>query len=221
MALEIRNDDEIMRDLTLAVESDTRLLGVELQLDARSAVIHLGGHVQHYWQKQLLFERITQILGVIGIEGDVEIQPPVKPSDFTIAQTVESLLSGSGLVDANGINVQCLDGVVLMNGTVSSLDEQRRAEECAWGVRGVIEIRDRLVVSPAVHRTDREILEEIRGILSMDPRLDLATLKIQVVDRVVTLEGNVTSLAQRSLAEAIVHCSRSAVGVHNRISVVP
>lgn len=221
MALEIRNDDEIMRDLTLAVESDTRLIGADLQLDVRSAVIHLGGHVQHYWQKQVLHEKIEQLLGVIGIDGDVEVRPPIQPNDFTIGQTVENLISGSGLVESGGINVQCMSGVVVLNGTVSSLDEQRRAEKCAWGVRGVMEIRDQLVVSPPVHRTDRDILEEIRGLLAMDPRIELGTLKIQVVDRVVTLEGTTESLAQRRLAEAIIGCSRSIVGVHNRIAVVP
>ena len=81
----------------------------------------------------------------MGDHGRFPGKAPTRP-DEDIKRDVETALFYDDAVSSLGIDVSVHDGVVTLNGTVSSELNKRLAEEDAWKVGGVRGVQNSLVV---------------------------------------------------------------------------
>ncbi|MBI4319421.1 MAG: BON domain-containing protein [Chloroflexi bacterium] len=72
---------------------------------------------------------------------------PSRRDDAAVKHDVEDLLFYDGLVDSLNVNVNVSDGVVTLTGTVSSANEKWAAEDDAWAVPFVKDVKNNLQVS--------------------------------------------------------------------------
>ncbi|HUZ12144.1 MAG TPA: BON domain-containing protein [Caulobacteraceae bacterium] len=68
-------------------------------------------------------------------------------------------------------------------------------------------------------RTDARILDEINERLTDDPDLDASNIEVAVASGEATLEGQVTTKADKRLAEDIAESARGVVQVRNNLRV--
>jgi osmotically-inducible protein OsmY len=125
-------------------------------------------------------------------------------------------------MDGN-LNVNVLEGIVTITGTVTSYANKIAAQEAAHRVTGVLDVANDIDVKPLKEqiRTDTEIAQAVRAALKWDALVPDERITSDVSDGLVTLQGNVDSLHQRADAE---HAVRRLVGVRavaNKIIVIP
>ena len=113
-------------------------------------------------------------------------------------KTKTALLTTKG-VSSNAINVDTVDGMVTLHGTVSSAEEKAKAEEEAKKIDGVKSVRNLLQVVPkrqakAVKASDAQLKDRVAKALKSDHSLDDSSIAVQSVnDATVLLGGGATS----------------------------
>ena len=99
------------------------------------------------------------------------------------------------------INVEVADGVVTLNGQVSSLSHKRLAGVLAWWVPGTREVVNGLEEVPPEDDNDDELIDAVRLALEKDPFVNASKIRVTSKDWVVTLEGLVPTETMKEMAE--------------------
>mgnify|MGYP006283726785 FL=1 len=139
-----------------------------------------------------------------------------RPSDLEIAAAVETALLLEQGVSPHLIDVAVTDGIVTLDGTVSSLLEEDRTVDVTRTVRGVRSIVNQVDVRTVV-RSDAEIRRDIESALLVDPATESFEIDVRVEDGVVTLTGTVESWAEKLLAAEVAKGVKGIQAVRNRI----
>lgn len=123
-------------------------------------------------------------------------------------------------IDVRGrLEIEVVDGVVTLDGTVPGLDHKRLAGLLVWWVPGVRDVVNGIAVEPPEEDHDGAIVDACRLALEKDPFVDASQVRVTVRDRGVTLTGVVPSDDQRRMAEADIWALFGVDEVDNRILV--
>jgi len=68
--------------------------------------------------------------------------------DAAITTTLKGRYVGNKEVDASSINVETLNGVVMLSGFAKNAKEKSTAESIAWKVAGVKSVKNELTIQP-------------------------------------------------------------------------
>lgn len=140
------------------------------------------------------------------------------PSNAEIALAVESKLRVDDGVAAHLIDVESVDGVITLSGSVDNLLAKARAAELAMTVRGVRSVIDQVAVRP-VHRRDAEIEEGVERAFLQDPATVSYEVEVEVREGVATLSGTVESWTEKELAAVVARGVEGLKQVINRIEI--
>lgn len=144
---------------------------------------------------------------------------PERLTGRMIADRIHERLRADPAVDAEQIGVVVVDGEVTISGGVPSLEVKQRAERVAESVVGVRSVRNRLRVLVSTPHTDRQLTHYVERALRSDPATSALELKVSTTNGVVTLRGEVPSLAEKQLAEQIAADLFAVRAVRNRVTV--
>lgn len=144
-------------------------------------------------------------------------------SDTQVRDSVEAELDWDARVDSRQIGVAVKDGIVTLTGHVGSYAQRRVAEQAAQSVAGVKAVANDIAIDLPFDgkRTDAEIAQAAIDALAMNVSVPQNTVKVAVHDGWITLEGQVSSWYQKSVAEdALIHM-RGVTGISNQMTVRP
>jgi osmotically-inducible protein OsmY len=217
----LHTDDRILATLR---ENLRRKAGVDLaycDMEVRDRVVYLRGSVASLDQKRALAGAAKEAPGVRAIVNGLRITPLIPRSDDEVlAHVQEALLKQPKLT--HQIKVAVKDGVVYLEGDVSSIEERYAAEDAAWSVHGVRDVINNVSPSAAVcPRPDQELLRDIQLCLRRCLDLDPANIQVEVVDGIAYLRGQVSSAFEKFLAEDTVRWIPCIVDVVNDLIVTP
>ncbi len=122
-------------------------------------------------------------------------------SDAWITAKTKTALLTSENVPATSINVDTVDGVVTLHGTVHSADQKARAEQESRKIDGVKNVRNLLQVVPesqkeAVKASDNDIKKHVQDALKSDATLKDSSIAVQSVNNgVVLLDGTAKTVS--------------------------
>ena len=108
----------------------------------------------------------------------------------------ESLMDPRGVIE-----VSVTDGVVLLDDHVNNLAQKRLAGALAWWVPGSRDVINGMAVEPPEEDSDDEITDAVRLVLEKDHLVKEDHIRVRTKNSMVTLEGEVSSEAQRDMAE--------------------
>lgn len=144
-------------------------------------------------------------------------QPTV--DDKEIANTIEDEYFFDHAVNANNIDIDVIDGIVELTGTVSNIKAKERASSIAQLIRGVRSVSNRInVLSPESH-TDDVVETHVKNALMWDPATSLDNVDVSVDQGVVTLSGEVDSYQSMMLHENVAKSAVGVVDLNNEITV--
>lgn len=159
---------------------------------------------------------IGVIMWALAITPQAWAEPSEDYPDREISNTVSlELLIDQG-VPSHLIDVETIDGVVTLSGTVSNLLARERATEIAETVRGVRSVVNTIEVSTP-DRPDQEIAADVERELLTNPVTESWEIFVACEDGRVTLTGTVESWQEKKLAERSARSVRGVVGVENEI----
>ena len=144
-------------------------------------------------------------------------------TDSQLQQDVMAELKWEPAVHAEQIGVEVKNGVVTLAGEVSSYTEKWNAERAAQRVNGVKALAVELTVKLAEFskRTDADIAESAKNILSWTSSLPADAVKVMVEGGWLTLSGDVEWQYQRQDAAHGVRFLAGVTGVSNQIAIKP
>lgn len=169
-----RQDDEIERDVREALDATPLLKARHLSVQVATGLVTLEGLVLNPAEAAEAVSVASRVDGVRGVYDLLELDPrqelgadrvftadqlfgpevdeeelrKLTWSDYDVERAIESFYARTGDLDAIDIEVQVVDGVVVLSGRVSSARERQTAAAIAARV-GARPVRNELEVRPA------------------------------------------------------------------------
>lgn len=138
------------------------------------------------------------------------------------AQTVTDAVEDEFLFDTavpTTIDVETVEGVVTLSGTVGNMLAKQRAERLAMLVKGVRAVVNRIEVRPSIQIASTSLKTDVTRALALDAATANSKVTVRVDDAgMVTLSGTVDSWAQRDLVEKLVSGVRGVRAIENRVT---
>jgi osmotically-inducible protein OsmY len=216
---------EIVDAVRVALAGEPRI-GADLsqiRLAFESDAVVMEGVVADVAAKKLALERAAAVPGVTGIVDRLHTRPAQEMDDARVrALVLDAFLQEPAFGDLalrerirgdvdpvreppdatqGVIDVEVVDGVVLLNGSVPGLDHKRLAGVLAWWVPGSRDVINGMAVDPDEEDNPGSIADAVRTAHEKDPFVDAAQIRIDVADADVTLRGLVRTPEEREMAE--------------------
>lgn len=141
-----RPDPEIAEAAVRALEASNSVPQGCIQVTVRDRVLILEGEVDWQFQRAAAENTVERLQGVRDVRNRITVKPHV--STFDVRLKIEDALRRSAEVEARRINVEALDGTVILTGTVHTWQERTAAVQAAWRAMGVTRVEDHLQVLP-------------------------------------------------------------------------
>ncbi len=142
--------------------------------------------------------------------------------DSTITARVKTALIDDPSVYANTIDVDTLEGVVVLRGTVETEQESEKAANIARGIANVGEVKNRLMIGSKAFGesiNDGITASKIKSKLLVEPGIKFLNIDVDVNKGIVSLSGIVGSMVEMEKICNIARSTRGTVKVVNNIIV--
>ncbi|MDI6715721.1 MAG: BON domain-containing protein [Actinomycetota bacterium] len=195
-------DEEVLKSARKAIAKYPDLahdIGVERVVEG---VAYLKGHSDSISKVSKVAEIIAESPGVKDVVSEVKIRPEVSISDIDLVDEVEQALNAMMPEVAAFIDVTAKKGIVSLYGDVQRIDQRIQASNIAKDMPGVIGVINNLNVSRQPTSFDLAIENEVIEALEAD-KINLANVRVNVLDGVVYLDGTVDSIKQRDRAREV------------------
>lgn len=142
-------------------------------------------------------------------------------SDRELKQRVLRELKWDSRISWASINIEVNDAVATLTGSVPTYAQKVAAQEAAHRVLGVLDVANDIDVNPidGFVRSDTELARAIRSALEWDALVPDDQIQSTVSDGLITLEGEVNNVRERTDAEKVIKRLTGVVGVINKITI--
>ncbi len=152
--------------------------------------------------------------------------------DTALTARVKSALMADDTVRSFDIDVETNNGVVQLNGNVTSQAQIDQALQVARGVSGVSQVENRMTIQPAgasaagstslgTAADDTAITARVKSALLAEPEISSLAISVETMNGEVQLTGNVDNQAQLSKAAQVAAAAEGARSVKNELKVKP
>ena len=144
-------------------------------------------------------------------------------NDAELKKIVEDQLFWDSRVARSAITVKVYNGIVTLEGEVSSYVAREAAEADVLQIPGVVTVNDRTVIrTSAVQGTsDEELQARILNRYLWNPNIPASDIDVSVNENVVVLKGSVDAYWKKIRAEEIAYDVDGVLHVSNELAVVP
>ena len=137
-------------------------------------------------------------------------------NDSTITTKIKRALAADPKVDALRVDVDTLEGVVMLTGVIETEDSAKRAVEIAQNTPGVIKVKNNLQVGQKTWGQtldDKMIGSKIKAKLINEPGIRSFNIDVDVNNGIVTLTGLVEYGHQKNRAIEIARTTSGTIKV--------
>lgn len=208
-----RSDEDIRKDILLALMNDPATEHYEVTVTVKDAVATLSGTVGSWAESQLAARIARGVVGTKAVQDHIKVKYSAPHTDAEILADVQSRLRWDIWVGGDPITPAVKAGQVTLTGSVGSALEKTRALTDAW-VTGVTDVDGKaLKVDPELSRkaerkasnpveTDAAIKQAVLAAFRYDPRVAAFAPEVIVEDGSVILSGKVGNLKAKLAAGA-------------------
>ena len=226
-----RLDEDVEADVKNALAMDPAAGDWSIGVSSEKGGVTLTGTVDTWKERKLAQLVVKSVDGVTGIKNNITVSYNLDRSDPEIAAEIKSTLKWDARIDANLIDVQMRDHSVILTGRVGSALEKRYAIEDGYvaGVSGVDGsgiktqpgLREEMMPEIETPLPDDEIRAAIKRAFTLDPRVHLQDVEVEVVEGHVTLTGIVDNIKAKESAAQDAQNTLGVWSVENAIKIQP
>jgi osmotically-inducible protein OsmY len=223
MAVEVRSDEDIQRDVLDELEWDARVRPNEIGVAVKDGVVTLTGWVDSYLKKIAAEEDAHRVPGVKAVVNDIEVRLPgsAERTDVDLAKAVLNALRWHAGIPADKIDVTVDHGWVTLKGQVDFGFQKRLAERAVERLSGVVGVTNLITVKAKPGPSPEELKAQIEKALIRNAETDARRITVEVQGSKVILRGTVSSYAEKKAAEETAWSAPGVTEVENRIEVSP
>jgi osmotically-inducible protein OsmY len=217
----MKTDMQLKADVTAELAWEPAINAAAIGVIVKDGVVTLTGHLDSFAEKHAVEKAVRRVSGVRGIavELDVRLSAGHERTDAEIAQAAIAALHWHTWVPDERIKVQVEDGWVTLTGDVDSRFQLTSAEQCVRTLTGVRGLTNKITIKP--HARQNDISAEITAALTRQAQREAGHIQVGVEGGVVTLTGNVHSLAEHEAALGAAWATRGVGRVVDNLEVRP
>lgn len=200
-----------------------------VQVKARDGIVTLTGTVLDKDAKALAEDTVQGLPGVTKVKNQITVgTTPKEHSDTWMALKIRSRLLMKANVSATATTIKVEDGIVTLGGTADNAAQKELTEAYARDIDWVKDVKNEMVVndSPAVGQTivgekidDASITSQVKLALLSHKSTSALKTKVTTSDGVISITGEASSDAEKSLVTKLAGDVRGVQSVNNNMSV--
>ena len=216
----MKTDPQLKSDITAELAWDPGVDGTRIGVAVKDGVVTLNGEVDTYLQKHAVERAARRVAGVRGIALDlvVRLGREHARTDAEIATAAINALRWHSEVPDDRVTVEVEDGWVTLNGEVDRAFQSASAEQAVRPLIGVRGISNQITLRPLADA--RDIRHELQAAFARQAGREARHVEIDVDGGVVTLRGQVHSLAEHRAAIGTARAAKGVTRVVDRLEVV-
>lgn len=141
-----KSDVEIAKDVTRTLKLSFFVPDEDIKVVVRDGIVTLSGDVCWYYEKNNAFNSIHNLFGVRSVINNIVIKPAVNIDISAVKEKISKEFERHARIDASRIKVEAVGKKITLKGLVSNFDEIDEAEDAAWSIPGVEEVKNELTV---------------------------------------------------------------------------
>lgn len=212
------SDTAVTEYVRTALQEDPRVDASRITVSVLDGIVTLSGEVGNLASKNFADLEAKKINGVRGVVNELTATPAYR-TDSEIARDIKWRVLGASSVSPRNLEVDVLEGVANLHGTVSSWAEYEQATLLATEVRGVRKVNNDIHVEYRTQRPDGEIRSDILAAIRRDVYLTGLPVFVTVRESVVTLTGSVGNAYEKQRAESDARWINGVKSAKNELKV--
>ncbi|AZN71099.1 BON domain-containing protein [Georhizobium profundi] len=212
-------DKTLRQNIIDALDFDPGLDAADIGVAVENGVVTLTGHVPTFDEKLTAEDLVKRIKGVRGIAQEIEVRPAGthRTADDEIAKRALNVIRWNTTIPDEQIQVKVQKGWVTLTGKVEWQYQKNAAAGAVRGLSGVTGVSNMIEIRPRAEATD--IKKRIEDAFKRDAELEAQSIRVDVHDGRVTLEGHVKVWADRQAAERAAWSAPGVTAVEDRITL--
>jgi osmotically-inducible protein OsmY len=212
-------DKTLRQTIIDALDFDPGLDSADIGVAVENGVVTLTGHVPTFDEKLTAEDLVKRIKGVRGIAQEIEVRPAGthRTADDEIAKRALNVIRWNTTIPDEHIQVKVQKGWVTLTGKVEWQYQKNAAASAVRGLSGVTGVSNMIEIRPRAEATD--IRKRIEDAFKRDAELEAQSIRVDVHDGRVTLEGHVKVWADRQAAERAAWSAPGVTAVEDRITL--
>ena len=146
-SLSQRSDADVAAAVENLLEWTSTVPAGAVRVRVENGWVTLTGNVGWQYQKRATADSIRNLMGVVGVNDQVGIQPT--QAETLVQAAIESALERTARADAATIVVAVHDADVTLSGTARTWSGREAATASAWRTPGVRHVVDMITLAPA------------------------------------------------------------------------
>ncbi len=215
----MKTDFEIKNDVLDELAWQPNIDETEIGVIVENGIVTLSGVVDNYTKKIASEKAAKAVKGVKAVALDIEVKygTEYKKTDKEIAKEAVNALTWNTSVPDDKVYIKVEDGWVYLSGELNwfyQKDAAKKAVENLLGVKGVI---NSVQIKQAVEPTN--IKDRITKAFERSAEVNAKNITISVDGHIVTLRGNVNSIAEKDEAQRAAYLAPGVYEVKNELIV--
>jgi hyperosmotically inducible periplasmic protein len=225
--------DRKIEDAAKASYNYRTVLEDHVTVKANDGIVTLTGVVQDKDEQSLATDTVENLPGVTKVKNETTIKSTYpEHSDAWMAFKIRSRLLVKANVSATTTTVAAKDGIVTLGGTADNVAQKELTEVYAKEIDGVKSVTNEIVVKAPLTPTgevkpetmgekidDTSITTQVKYALLSNKGTSALKTKVSTNEGIVTLSGDATSDAEKSLAAKLTQDVRGVKSVTNNLVV--
>jgi osmotically-inducible protein OsmY len=203
------------------------VLDNRVKVKSEDGIVTLRGTLPDRDEKALAEDTVRNLPGVVDVVNNIVIEAePPEHSDGWIATKIRMDLLVHANVSAASTQVQVINGVVLLTGTVDNRAQKDLTEAYAKDIEGVKSVTNDLVVrdNPPDEKVgaiidDASITSQVKYALLSHRSTSALKTKIKTTEGNVLVRGDADSDAEKDLVTKLTNSVRGVRSVDNEMTV--
>ena len=219
MAVSMRTDEDIQKDVLEELKWDMRVHPNEIGVSVKDGIVTLTAWVDSYLKKLAAQDAAHRVQGVTAVVNDIEVRLPgsAERTDADLAEAVLNALKWDAGIPAGKLDVTVSQGWVTLKGEVEYGFQKRDAERAVRYIAGIRGVSNLIIVKPAV--SPANLKESIEKELIRNAETDAKRITVEVQGSTVILRGTARSYAEKKAAGDAAWAAPGVSEVDNRIVV--
>jgi osmotically-inducible protein OsmY len=141
---EAKHDDDKIAGRAANILSWSVGVGDDVKVIVDDGWVTLSGEVAWFYQKEEAERLIRQLEGVIGVSNAITLRSKVQAPD--VQQRIAEAFKRNADLESARIHVDVSGSTITLSGKVKAWYERKMAEDAAWAIPGVTDVRDNIVL---------------------------------------------------------------------------
>ncbi|HZD43579.1 MAG TPA: BON domain-containing protein [Methanomicrobiales archaeon] len=215
-------DEEIKKRVVDELYWDDRIDASKVMVEVENQKVTLTGTVPSSTHRRRAEEDTRQVQDVVNVDDKLTVEYPSGaelPSDDDIEESVEHRIHLDPNLTDEDIHASVSKGLVVLEGSVDAYWKKTLATRVADKALGVIDIENRLTVSPTEKVEDSVIADDVRSAIERNANVNVEDVDVTVESGVVTLSGTVPTWNACRYAVDAAELTRGVVEVKNNLTI--